>query len=275
MDKKKNQLPFGLVEQILMKLGINEQPSNDIRGLTGLYKAWCQKVSFDNILKRIHLATENPAPLPGHSEAEFFKNWLRYGTGGLCWAGNAALHSLLEALGFSSSRGIATMLIGTPQAPDHGTVAVQFEDQRFLVDASILHNSPFELLKKQRSTVEHPAWGVTCTPQKQKWVVSWRPLHILDGCDCRIENFPASRTTFQQFNEITRTVSPFNSSLYVRFNTQETATGIVNDMAVEFTASGEVLQTPLSSQSKQQFLVEVAGISEEIVSQIPPDTAKL
>lgn len=271
MNKKKNQLPLELVEQILMKLGFAEPPANDIEGLTSVYQAWCRKVPFDNILKRIQLHAGDPAPLPGHSEIDFFQSWLQYGVGGLCWAGNAALHSLLKTLGFSCTRGTVTMLIGTPTSPDHGTVAVLIEEQRFLVDASILHDNPLNLNDKQPSSIKHQAWGITCTPQNQTWVIDWRPLHLLDGISCRIENFNISRSSFQNFNEITRRTSPFNNSLYLRINTQQTVKGITDGLHIELDGSGRVVQTPVSNESKIKFLVEVAGISEEIVSQIPPD----
>ena len=271
MVVKANQLGAELVEQILSKLGFSEPPPVDIAGLTCLYRAWCRRVPFDNIRKRIHLAARNPSPLPGHDDTEFYRKWLRFGVGGLCWAGNAALHALLGALGFSCSRGTATMLTDDQQPPNHGTVSVRFGDKRFLVDASMLHDTPLFLDPHQPSTIDQPAWGVTCSPHKQLWNIRWRPLHMIDGCSCRIENLSVSRDTFRRLNEVTRAQSPFNDALYLRLNTQESVLGISGEKTVTFTASGECITTLLSSESRLKLLVEKMGIKEEIISQIPPD----
>lgn len=260
-----------LVEQILMKLGFSEPPSVDCTGLTRLYGAWCRRVPFDNIRKRIHLAQNNPLPLPGHDDAEFFRGWLRYGVGGTCWAGNAALHTLLDALGFSCKRGTATMMTTSDQPPNHGTVAVWCAGKQFLVDASMLHNTPLLLTPNQTSAVDHPAWGLTCSPHLQHWTIRWRPLHMPDGCTCRIEGFSVTRDTFRQLNEASRSRGPFNNALYIRLNTLESVLGISNGMAVNFLSSGKLIKTPLSHETRLKLLVEKMGISEEILGQIPAD----
>ena len=271
MPVNNDHLSQELVEQILMKLGFSAPPPISIAGLSSLYRAWCHKVPFDNILKRIHLAAGNPAPLPGYDDTDFYKKWLRYGVGGLCWSGNGALHALLKALGFSSRIGTATMVIDDKQPPNHGTVTVQIENQLFLVDASMMHNTPLPLDSEHPSAIDHPAWGLTCTPNEGKWLIQCRLLHMPDGCPCRIEDLSVSRNTFRQLNEVTRTLSPFNNSLYVRLNVQESVLGISAGMAVNFTPSGEMHTTLLSPQDRHSMLVDVMGISEEIIYQIVPD----
>lgn len=271
MKQKNTQLRKELVEQILQKLGFAERPPLDIAGLTSVYQAWCRRVPFDNIRKRIHLAANNPLPLPGYDDAEFYQGWLRFGVGGLCWAGNGALHALLKALGFSSSLGTATMLTDATQPPNHGTVSVRLGEQLFLVDASMLHDAPLLLEANQQTTVAHPAWGLTCSPHQKLWTIRWRPLHMVSGCDCRIECLSVSRDTFRQFNEITRSQSPFNDDLYIRLNTDECVTGISHGAAVSFTAAGEILTTPLTFENRLKFLVEEMGIHEEIAARIPPE----
>src|SRR4051812_864371 len=93
-----------LLEAVLLKLGLSEQPAANLAGLRRLYAAWCRRVPFDNVHKLLRLATNAPGPLPGDSAGEFFRTWLAHGTGGTCWAGNGALHALLHSLGFSSNR---------------------------------------------------------------------------------------------------------------------------------------------------------------------------
>lgn len=269
MLQKTDQLSPELVEQILRKLGFSESPPVDFAGLSCLYKAWCQKIPFDNIRKRIHLIDNNPLPLPGHDDEEFYRGWLRFGVGGTCWAGNAALHTLLSTLGFSCVRSTATMLIDSKQPPNHGTVCVQCEDRQFLVDASMLHNTPLLLTPNQPSAIDHPSWGLTCSPLDQHWTIRWRPLHMPDGCTCRIEDFPVSRNVFRQLNEVSRKHSPFNDALYIRLNTAESVIGISDGMSFIFPPSGKVIKKHLSHESSLKLLVEKMGISEEILHKIP------
>ena len=58
-------LPSALVERVLEGLGLSEPPPPDFDGLHELYAAWCSRVPFDNLLKRIHIFEQSPAPLPG------------------------------------------------------------------------------------------------------------------------------------------------------------------------------------------------------------------
>lgn len=260
-----------LVEQILLKLGFSKPPTVDIAGLDRLYAAWCHTVPFDNIRKRIHLAKNNPLPLPGHDDTEFFHGWLRFGVGGTCWAGNAALYTLLKSLGFSAELGTATMLPDSKQTPDHGSVAVRCEGKHFLVDASMLHNTPLLLSPNEPSSIDHPAWGLACTPLHRHWSIQWRPLHMIDGCSCTITKFPVTRGSFRQFNEVSRQRSPFNAALYVRINSGQSVIGISGGMSVNFIPSGTVVTTALSHESRRKLLIENMGISEEIIKRIPPD----
>jgi N-hydroxyarylamine O-acetyltransferase len=268
---KTSQLPPELVEQILIKLGFSKPPPIDLTGLTSLYRAWCHKIPFDNIRKRIHLAANNILPLPGHDDTEFYHGWLRFGVGGTCWAGNAALHTLLNSLGFSCCRATATMLTDSKQLPNHGTVIVHCDGKNFLVDASMLHNIPLLLTPNQPSSINHPAWGLSCFPHNQYWTIRWTPLHMPEGCNCRIESFPVSRDSFRQLNEASRNKSPFNDAMYIRLNSEESVMGISAGMSVNFSTSGKILKTDLTKESRLKSLVEKMGLSEEIVLKIPPD----
>ena len=272
MALKSDQLPPELIEKILMKLGFSEAPKINYSGLSRLYRAWCRRVPFDNIRKRIHLAAANPHPLPGHDDAEFFRGWLHFGLGGTCWAGNGALCALLEALGFSCERGTATMLPDACQQPNHGTVLVHCEGKRYLVDASMLHDTPLPLRLNQSSSIDHPAWGLTCSSIEQRWIIHWRPLHMPNGCTCRIDKFSIDRQTFRHLNEASRKQSPFNHALYVRLNTVESVMGISAGMSIDFSSTGQVIMTPLSHDSRLKLLVEKMGISEEILAKLPPDS---
>ncbi|MGZ8687562.1 MAG: arylamine N-acetyltransferase, partial [Gaiellaceae bacterium] len=95
------------VVAVLDRLG-TDRPAPGLAGLRSVYAAWCRAVPFDNALKLIHVAERRSGPLPGSTADDFFDVWLEHGAGGTCWAGNNALHDLLEALGFDVARAIAT-----------------------------------------------------------------------------------------------------------------------------------------------------------------------
>src|SRR5262249_20642106 len=152
----------GLVERVLERLGFAAAPAPDRAGLAALYAAWCERVPFDNVRKRPHVAAKDPGRLPGDDPPEFFAARLAYGTGGPCLAGHGGLRELLVALGFDAERGVATMMALPDLPPNHGTVFVALDGERLLVDASILFGEPLALPETDGGTtaIAHPAWGV-------------------------------------------------------------------------------------------------------------------
>ena len=120
------------VSAVLQRLGVDRR-APDLAGLREVYAAWCSAVSFDTSLKMIYLAEQASGPLPGWTAESFFQAWIEHGTGGTCWAGNGALHDLLDALGFDVARAIATMLPSADiRAPNHGSVIVSLDGERWI-----------------------------------------------------------------------------------------------------------------------------------------------
>ena len=261
-----------LLERVLAKLGFSNRPAPTLRGLEGLYGAWCLKVSFDNVRKLIALSQPSGGPLPGDSAADFFDSWLRYGSGGTCWAANGALHALLAALGFVPVRGIATMLVSPKAPPNHGTVCVPLEGKRYLVDASILHGVPLELSASGSGAIEHAAWGVQAVLRQEQWSVRWRPLHVPAGIECRIEVLGTTAAAFHDMHEKTRAWSPFNYELYARRNRGGGVIGTAFGKRVEFDAAGAMAERALPADERRRFLIEEFGIAEELARALPGDT---
>ena len=154
-----------LVERVLDRLGLDTAPEPTPDGLGRLYGAWCQRVPFDNLRKLVHLHRGDRGPLPGSEPDDFFEAWLAHGAGGTCWAGNGALHALLAALGFPALRAIATMMVAPGIPPNHATVIVDLDGRRLVVDASILHGAPLELVPAGGTSVDHGSWGVAGTAE--------------------------------------------------------------------------------------------------------------
>lgn len=266
-----------LVERVLSRLGFTAAPEPDLHGLSQLYAAWGQRVPFDNLRKLVHLAEvergERAArePLPGDLPEAFFRDWLRFGCGGTCWGASGALHALLRAIGFEARRGIATMLIGPDQPPNHGTVAVGFGREQYLVDPSMLFHTPLLLDDAMRTEVDDPAWGVSCQREGEHLVVTWRPLHTDQPLACRIEGWGMTQEAFSKRHEATRTWGPFNFSASLRVNRGRTVVGLGMGQRVNVGEDGQRVTLPSTRESRQRFLVEECGIAEALVNQLPQD----
>lgn len=262
-------LSESLIERIFLKLGLNESPSLDLAGLGSVYGAWCDKVPFDNSRKLIHLKLNDPRPLPGDEPVDFFESWLKFGTGGTCWAGNGALCALLESIGFNAYSGVATMAVAPNLPPNHGTVLVEHGGVRYLLDASILHRMPLPMVTGIKT--ESPAGGVDFRKVDDNWQIFWRPLHMPDGIECRIDYFPSRAVDFQERHEQTRPWSPFNFGLYFRTLRGNKVIGIANGQRWELGAEGAVGSGELSPGERIEILVNELGVGEEIAIQLPPD----
>jgi N-hydroxyarylamine O-acetyltransferase len=271
MPSNVTSLPKELVERVLAKLGLSHWPDPTAEGLRAIYFAWCRRVPFDNIRKMIHLRRGDPGSLPGDQARDFFENWLHYGTGGTCWAGNGALYALLDSLGFAAQRAVATMLVAPNLPPNHGSVTVRCDAQRYLVDASILHDEPLALEECRATAVAHPSRVTHCSIRDGHWTIGWRPLHRPDGLDCRMDRFDATSAMFCELHEQSRKWSPFNCELYVRLNRGDTVVGAAFGRRVEFDGTGRVAQRPLLGLERIEFLIEEIGIHEGLAHALPQD----
>jgi N-hydroxyarylamine O-acetyltransferase len=261
-----------LLERVLERLGFSRVPVPSAEILEALYAAWCRDVPFDNIRKRIHVAAGDASPLPGGTAEDFFEAWLEWGTGGTCWAGAGACQALLCEIGFSAERGIATMLVAPHLPPNHGTVRVALDGRLYLLDCSILYGKPLLLQEGVPTEVAHPSWGVRCVWRDGKAHLWWRPLHKVDGFECRLESFGASADEFAERYERTRGWSPFNYEICARRNLGDEVRGIAFGHAVIFRKDGSVFREPVDAAERRRILVEDLGLSEEIVDKIPDDT---
>jgi arylamine N-acetyltransferase len=260
-----------LVERVLAGLGLAARPEPTLEGLKQVYGAWCLRVPFDNVRKLMHLRRQDAGALPGDSARDFLVAWLRHGTGGTCWAGNGALQELLRALNFDARRGLATMLVAPDVPPNHGTVVVTCADRRYLVDASILHGDPLALEPHAPSAIEHPAWGVQCSVREGKWHIRWRPLHLPDGIDCRIEQLEVTEQLFHERHEDSRPWSPFNYALSARLNRNGAVVGVAFGQRVDIDTDGSIRQRPLPPAERAQLLVGELGMDAALIAELPAD----
>lgn len=259
-----------LIEHILDRLDLPDRPEISYEGLCRFYQRWCRNVPFDNFLKRLFLKGDGSSEFPGNNDSLFFRNWLAYGTGGTCWAGNGALQTVLAGLGFNAERRRGTMLIGQVTDPDHGSVTVQLEGGLYLVDASMLHVEPLELRPRKNCQISG-AWGVACRPEGEDWVIRWRPLHLPGGCFCRIENNHIGRQEWRARNHLARAVSPFNTALYARKVIDDAVVGVEHGARTVFHGDGRVTRDVLTHRQILECLADEMGYSPEFLAGLPED----
>lgn len=259
-----------LVDRVLERLDC-EQPETTREGLSRLYAAWCRRVPFDNVRKLIHVRGGDPGPLPGDRPEEFFEDWLAHGCGGTCWSGNGALHALLVSLGFAAERAVATMVVAPGIPPNHGSVVVTIEGERWVVDASILHGEPLQMRAAGESVIEHPAWGVKGHWTDGRFSIRWRNFLTGEPMDCDFNQVGVSAEEFSQRHEATRGWSPFNFGVCLNLIRGERRIGAANGSLTVIDESGALEQRPVDLAERRRFLIEDVGMSEERVSLLPED----
>lgn len=257
------------VAAVLDRLGI-EAPARDLDGLRAVYAAWCGAVPFDNTLKLIHLAEGRTWPLPGSSAERFFDSWLEHGTGGTCWSGNGALHDLLEALGFDVARAIATML-SSPGAvgPNHGSVIVTVEGERWIADASILSGTPIRIpspgQEAEDGALPRFAW------LEDQPAVVWCAPRAPDGFPCRIDRIGAEPAEWDALHQRTVDWGPFNHQLNARVLRDEITLAVALGQRFTFGPNGALSASELDRDGRVRFLVEEVGVSEVVARRVPDD----
>ena len=272
-DTSEFTLAPDLQERVIARLGLTHRPEPTLAGLRALYSAWSRHVPFDNVRKLIHMRSGNTGPLPGYTPEDFLNGWLAYGTGGTCWSGAGALHAVLQSLGFDAQRVVATMLVVPDLPPNHGSVQVTLDEQRYLVDSAMLCVEPLLLDPNAETGVKHRAWGLKCRPKAGRWHIAWRPLHKVEGFECRLERFGATAAEYQTFYDATRSWSPFNYQVTARANRNDAVVGMAFGNTISLLNDGTVSVHPSTHEERIRVLIEQIDMSEEIVRQLPQDIA--
>lgn len=266
-------LPSELVERVLTRLGFDRHPDRTLDGLGALYRAWGRTVPFDNLVKRVHLATGDPSPIPNARPRQFFELHLRHGTGGTCWPTALALHALLEALGFDARLGSAAMWerrVGPEH--NHGTVIARLDGADWLVDTSMLCEVPLRLSATDATELEDPVNPMRAEPTDGRWRIWWQQPSSRQTIDCLILADGVTREHCYARYEASRGQSPFNASTYVTRNVDGGKVNIGG--GARHDKRGEELKVEkLEPGALSRVLVGELGFSEEIVARQPPDAS--
>lgn len=261
-----------LVERVLTRLGFARAPTPDYAGLAELYLAWCERVPFDNVRKRLALVRGDASPLPGIEADDFFESWLAHGTGGTCWPAAGALHALTAHLGFRAQRVVATMVRSPLARPTHGSVAIELEGQSYLLDVAMLSRAPILMEEGTAPVVDHPAGELKRERLTDgRFVVHWLPLHETQTMPCRIESVGASARDYAEAYERSRTWSPFNYAISARTTRDDHVLGLGFGKRVVLDRRGIHTSEPLTPEQRTRVLVDELGIAEELAVQLPPD----
>jgi len=246
-------------DRILERLGLSAAPGPDMRGLRELYRAWSANVPFDNVRKMIALRTGES--LPGHSAEDFFENWLRDGAGGTCWPSSNALFELSIALGFDSRRIAASMRdIGII---NHGSIKVRIDGSDWLIDSSILCNTPLPLGDEIFATGD-PVFEVEVEAVDGTHVVwTHTPPHA-EFMPCRLILDPAGTEVYRERYEASREMSPFNQRLYARRNRPGRMVVLLGNTLFIKTAEG-VESAELTRDGVREALRDLIGLSGDLI----------
>ena len=265
-----------LLDEVLEKFGLSGRPELNTEGLSAVYNAWCESVSFDNVQKRVYMAENRSGPLPGIEPAEFFQNFVTHGTGGTCWPSSGGLWALVDGLGFDAHRVSGNMIVPVPlEEPNHGTTAVHIEGQTVLVDSSILNHAPIPLVEGEDSSTDVPLNETQIEWVGDTWQVHWLPGHGRDEIIMKLDGPGVGESRSFEFwahrSEVSRGSSLFNDALYIRRSVPGGIRTIGRGALIAISGSGEVEVSEIDMDARNQELIETFGLSEEIVSRVPPD----
>jgi N-hydroxyarylamine O-acetyltransferase len=263
-------LDADVVDQVLSRFGFAARPEPTTAGLEALYHAWCERVPFDNLVKRTHLVSGADAPFPNADPVAFYDLYLRHGTGGTCWPTTLALYALLVDLGFDARLGSASMRDDRAgRIHSHGTVIVRDDGREYWVDSSMLTQRPVPLVREVETRLDHPFRPVRVEPVDDLWRVHWWGQAVAEKLPCLLLDDDVTVEHCQARYEWSRTMSPFNTTLHATTVRGGGTLTILRGELVARDASGATC-APLGDD-RTRVLVERFGYSEEIAERLPPD----
>jgi N-hydroxyarylamine O-acetyltransferase len=255
-------LPAALRDAVLNRLGFARPPAADLEGLRAIYRAWCERVPFDNVGKVIALRTEAASSLRAIHAIPFFETWLAEGIGATCWPSANALYTLLRSLGFDARRVAAHMQ--DAGRFNHGIVIVNSDGGQWLADSSLLTGIPLPLSRETfiasdavfNSEVEldgdtHLVW--THWPTNSAFL------------PCRVFPDAVTHAYYVERYEATRASNPFNQRLFARRNREGEMLVLSGNMRFTKSSARGIESRVLSSDELLDSLRREFGLAEGIL----------
>lgn len=261
------ELTNGTVERVLKKLNVEEVSQCSISNLSKFYQAWCRLIPFDNLMKTHKLSTDINASLPGITAEEFFCNWLKYGVGGTCWAGNGAIFALLRTLGYNAEF-IAGCMLSDPldksSSLGHGSIIITLDEGAFLIDATMLHGVPIHLVPNESA---NKTFYFRVEKRDDKFQIKWQPLGR-NYSFFQINKRNLVESEILTLHEASRGLSKFNGSHLIRMARSSSLIGIVRGSLIVRDEQGVETFQNSDQFCFPQTLVNDFGINREFSNQI-------
>lgn len=246
------------------RLGLTMPISNDLAGLRLAYRAWCERVPFDNLRKLIVHQTQATGPLPGDTSEDFFRAFLTHGTGGTCWSSSNALTVFLQGVGFDARR--ATGSVMDMFGDNHGTTIVYLDGARWLVDTALLSLEPLPLETGRDFRYQEGGVDVEVDPEGEGFFV-WGYFPPLETpLMIRLLEEDVPRELFRSNHERSRSFGPFNDRICAIRNIGGTLTALRGNLLARRSGDGQTVQ-PLDREGLMQALMDL-GYSREIVEEL-------
>lgn len=273
LSKKGNfgtSLRRDLAEKVLERFGFSDFPDPDLAALNAMYKGWTRLVGYDNVQKRIYFAEGGRGPFPSVNPNDFVETLLQHGVGGSCWVTAEAFFGVLHQSGFDVRRVAGQMLeCNDPMKPNHGSVLITIDGIEYAADPSMCGEEAIALIDGQETHAESPVHGLWSMGDGHYW---WKPSHARVDVEYVTQFDGCTADYFAYRYEKTKEFSLFNDILYARRNLDDGGAITIGRGAL-ITNDSENNQSiePVEFDGIKQILIERMGMSEEIVSRIPPD----
>jgi len=268
-------LPPALLEQVIAKLGLEQPPALDLAGLNTVYAAACQRIPFDNIQKRIWFSTDRSRPVTGGDPAEFFKNWVRHGTGGTCWPTSGALYALARALGFRARRIAGSVIVPDyPRGANHGSVLVTLDGTDYVFDLTFGSFIVVRLKPGEAASTETGLHSVEVRPMPNgghelSFFIGWTTTALTFYPES--EHDPVDHAFFLARYDRASRVGFFNDTLLFRRRFIDSIVTIGRGKKLVIRSDGTLVKTDLTLAQRNESLIQEMGLSEEVIARIPPD----
>ena len=138
--------------------------------------------------------------------------------------------------------------------PNHGSVIVTVEGERWIVDASILSGTPIRIPRRdrRRATVLYPGSPGSADRPAVVWCAPRAP----EGFPCRIDRIGAEPAEWDALHQRTVDWGPFNHQLNARVLRDEITLAVGLGQRFTFGPNGALSASELDVDGRLRFLVE-------------------
>ena len=188
-------------QDVLAYLDVDAQ-SPSLAYLQQLMQAYTRTVPWESASRIAKRARTPQTALCPRFPQEFWRDALRYGTGGTCYESNLAFFTLLKSLGFEGYLTINNM---TESVGCHSAEVIFLDGQKYLVDVGLPIYAPLLISESEAVQTASPFHTYTITPQGNERYEISRDNHFRAYCftliDIPINDIDYRATTTDDYGE--------------------------------------------------------------------------